>query len=151
MDTRRGLYSYEALRSRLAENTFARDGLVDLSGPVIRLASLTQEDLFVLLANIRRVFQGDDGLPDEALTAFMSHCSNRIGDAYFRTPRNTVMAFVNMLAVMEQNPGVDWRKMIGAAVIEDDPGENMSDVIDDGGQPVGGAGDGDDDLASFKL
>lgn len=151
MDTRRGLYSYEALRSRLAENTFARDGLVDLSGPVIRLASLTQEDLFVLLANIRRVFQGDDGLPDEALTAFMSHCSNRIGDAYFRTPRNTVTAFVNMLAVMEQNPGVDWREMIGAAVIEDDPGEDMSDVIDDGDQPVGGAGDGDDDLASFKL
>ena len=41
MDTRRGLYSYEALQSRLAENTFARDGLVDLSGPVIRLANLT--------------------------------------------------------------------------------------------------------------
>jgi len=41
MDTRRGLYSYEALQSRLAENSFAREGLVDLSGPVIRLASLT--------------------------------------------------------------------------------------------------------------
>ena len=46
MDTRRGLYSYEALQTRLAENTFARDGLVDLSGPVIRLANLTPEDMF---------------------------------------------------------------------------------------------------------
>jgi hypothetical protein len=54
-----GLYSYEALQSRLAENTFARDGLVDLSGPVIRLASLTPEDLFVLLSNIRAIMQGE--------------------------------------------------------------------------------------------
>jgi hypothetical protein len=58
MNTRRGLYSYEALQSRLAENTFARDGLIDLSGPVIRLASLTPEDLFVLLSNIRAIMQG---------------------------------------------------------------------------------------------
>ena len=99
MDTRRGLYSYEALQTRLAENTFALDGLVDLSGPVIRLANLTPEDMFILLTNIRRVMQEDDSaLPDEALTAFMSHCSQRIGDAYFRTPRNTVTAFVNMLS-----------------------------------------------------
>ena len=60
MDTRRGLYSYEALQSRLAENAFARDGLVDLSGPVVRLSSLTPEDLYVLLANVRRVYLGDD-------------------------------------------------------------------------------------------
>ncbi len=54
MDTRRGLYSYAALQSGLSENTFARDGMVDLSGPVIRLANLTPEDMFVLLTNIRR-------------------------------------------------------------------------------------------------
>ena len=48
MHTRRGLYSYEALQSRLAENTFAQGDLVDLSGPVLRLASLTPEDLYVL-------------------------------------------------------------------------------------------------------
>jgi hypothetical protein len=108
MNTRRGLYSYEALQSRLAENTFARDGLIDLSGPVIRLASLTPEDLFVLLSNIRAIMQGeDDALPDASLEAFMAHCSSRIGEAYFRTPRNTVTAFVNMVAVLQQNPGVN--------------------------------------------
>ncbi len=56
MDTRRGLYSYEALQSRLAENQFAAGGLVDLSGPIIKLQSLTPEDLLVLLSNIRMVF-----------------------------------------------------------------------------------------------
>ena len=49
LDPRRGLYSYQALQSRLAENTFAVDGLEDFSGPVLRLASLTQEDFYQLL------------------------------------------------------------------------------------------------------
>ena len=144
MDSRRGLYSYEALQTRLAENAFARDGLVDLSGPILRLANLTPEDLFVLLANIRRVFQngGAEPLPDDALHAFMQHCSNRVGDAYFRTPRNTVTAFVNLLAVIEQNPEADWRTLVGATDIAADPGDGAS----------GADGDADDDeLAGFKL
>ena len=139
MDTRRGLYSYEALQSRLAENTFARDGLVDLSGPVIRLANLSPEDMYVLLANIRRVMQVETPfLPDDALTTFMTHCSNRIGDAYFRTPRNTVSAFVNLLSVLEQNPGANWRELIGSVDVAEDGGDDMSDISDD-------------ELASFKL
>ena len=143
MDTRRGIYSYDALQSRLAENTFARGGLVDFSGPVIRLANLTPEDLFVLLNKIRHVMQGDDAtLPDEAITAFMTHCSQRIGDAYFRTPRNTVTAFVSMLSVLEQNPHVSWRELIGTVDVAEDRGDDLSDIPDDRV---------DDELASFKL
>jgi len=151
MDTRRGVYSYEALRSRLAENTFARDGLIDLSGPVLRLSRLTPEDLFVLLINIRRVFFGDNhgAVPDDALKAFMTHCSERIGDAYFRTPRNTVKAFVSMLSVIEQNPGTSWQDLVGGVTIEDDDGDNLSDVVD---QEVGPSSlERNDDLASFRL
>lgn len=151
MDTRRGLYSYEALQSRLAENSFARDGLVDLSGPVIKLSALTPEDLFVLLGNIRRVFLSDDTqkLPDTALEAFMAHCSQKIGDAYFRTPRNTVTAFVNMLAVLEQNPGTSWEGLIGEIDIAEDGGDDLSDIIDAGDAPQS-PGEGDE-LASFRL
>ena len=142
MDTRRGLFSYAALQSRLSENTFARDGMVDLSGPVIRLANLTPEDMFVLLTNIRWVMQGHDGeVPDEALTSFMTHCSTRIGDAYFRTPRNTVKEFVNMLSVLEQNPGADWRDLVGSVEPEGD-GDLASDMA---------KMDDDDELATFKL
>jgi hypothetical protein len=142
MDTRRGLYSYAALQSRLSENTFARDGMVDLSGPVIRLANLTPEDMFVLLNNIRRVMQDEDNqVPDEALTSFMTHCSTRIGDAYFRTPRNTVKEFVNMLSVLEQNPGADWRGLVGSVQPEDD-GDLDSEMVEM---------DDDDELVSFKL
>ena len=143
MDTRRGLYSYEALQSRLAENTFARDGLVDLSGPVIRLANLTPEDMFVLLTNIRRVMQGENpSLPDIALTAFMAHCSDRIGDSYFRTPRNTVTAFVNMLSVLEQNPNVTWENLVGTIDIVEDTDDDINDALEH---------EADEELASFKL
>lgn len=143
MDTRRGLYSYEALQTRLAENTFARDGLVDLSGPVIRLANLTPEDMFILLSNIRRVMQSDDdSLPDEALTAFMSHCSERIGDAYFRTPRNTVTAFVNMLSILAQNSDVNWRSLIGSVDVSEDNTDGLG---------ISANGETDDELASFRL
>lgn len=148
MNTRRGLYSYEALQSRLAENAFARDGLVDMSGPVIRLANLTREDLFVLLSNVRNVVQGEEGgLPDDALEAFMAHCSERIGEAYFRTPRNTVTAFVNLLAVLEQNPDVKWSDLVKEIEVKDDPGEDMSDVDEETGAKAAG----DDELAGFKL
>lgn len=150
MNTRRGLYSYEALQSRLAENTFARDGLVDLSGPVVRLASLTPEDLFVLLHNIRAVMQEEDAmLPDAALEAFMAHCSERIGEAYFRTPRNTVTAFVNLLAVLQQNPGVAWPDLIEQIDVRADQGDDMSDVDDvTGAAPLP---DDDGELTSFRL
>lgn len=151
MDTRRGLYSYQALQSRLAENTFAREGLVDLSGPVLRLQNLSPEDLYVLLANVRRVFsRGDDGeqlVPDEAIKAFMSHCSQQIGDAYFRTPRNSVTAFVNLLSLIEQNPGTDWRELIGAVEVGEDAGDDLADIQEGDGASQGG----DDELTSFRL
>jgi len=149
MNTRRGLYSYEALQSRLAENRFARDGLVDLSGPVLRLATLTPEEMFVLLSNVRSVMQPEDPLPDEALTAFMAHCSNRIGEAYFRTPRNTVGAFVKLLGMLPQNPGTAWHDLLERVDIDADheSGPGGSSKIGDGpeNQP------NDDGLTSFKL
>ena len=148
-DTRRGLYSYEALQSRLSVNTFAGGGHVDLSGPVIQLQNLTPENLYVLLANIRRVFQAAEetrvSLPDEALQAFMVHCSQRVGDAYFRTPRNTVTAFVNLLSVLEQNPEAQWQELLDVIDLSADGGDDMSDIVE------GDSGDADDDLVSFRL
>ena len=103
MDQRKGLYSYEALHSRLAENTFAQiANVVDYHSPILMLQNLSPEEIYVLLCNIRNVFAGGNKdkyiLPDEALKAFLEHCSKNIGDAYFRTPRNTIKAFVDLLS-----------------------------------------------------
>ena len=144
MDSRRGLFSYEALQSRLAENQFAAQGLVDMSGPVIRLQSLSPEELLILLANIRSVFAlGDPArhlVPDEALAAFMAHCNQRIGEAYFRTPRNTIKAFVQLLSILEQNPSAQWSEIIGSVSVDEDEPE-----IEQGGDAD------DDELASLTL
>lgn len=144
MDTRRGLYSYPALQSRLAENTFTKTGLVDLSGPVIRLTSLTPEDFYVLLQKLRHVYASGDAakylLPDEGIPAFMAHCNQRLGEAYFRTPRTTTTAFINLLAVLEQNPGSNWRELLGAIEVAKDEGGQTDLAVE-----------ADDELASFKL
>lgn len=149
MDTRRGLYSYSALQSRLAENTFAREGLIDFSGPVLRLASLAPEDFMVLLHKLRNVYalgaSENHLLPDEALHAFMEHCYQKIGDAYFRTPRNTITAFINLLAVLEQNTSTNWQTLLGQIDVKHDGGESTT-LIDDEVELSG-----DDELASFKL
>ena len=160
MDPRRGLYSYTALQSRLSDNAFARDGLVDFSGPVIRLTNLTPEDLYVLLGKLRNVAAGGDPshylVPDEGLREFMAHCSKRIGDAYFRTPRASITAFLNLLAILEQNPGADWRDLLASVEVPPDSGAGAGKVSaepDDAVStpPPAGEKSGDDGLASFRL
>lgn len=144
MDTRRGLYSYPALQSRLAQNTFASPGLVDFKGPVVRLSSLTAEDFYVLLQKIRHVYATGDAqkylLPDNAIESFMAHCANRLGETFFRTPRTTITSFINLLAVLEQNPGVDWKELIDDVKVDADTGGAAENEVDE-----------DDELASFKL
>jgi hypothetical protein len=116
MHTRRGLYSHEALQSRLSENTFTASGYVDYSGPVLRLQNLTQADMLILLENIRNVFALEDPakflVPDDALQAFMDHCYRKIGARYFETPRSTIRKFVQMLSTLEQNPKATWEGLL---------------------------------------
>lgn len=145
-DTGKGLFSYEALRSRLEENNFARRaGVVDYAAPVLRLANLTPEELYLLLCNIRLVHaNGDPGassVPDEALDAFVHHCSRHIGDAYFRTPRNTIKAFVDFLSVLDQHPDLQWSQLLGMVRIEADAPSDMPGIVDED----------DDALADFRL
>jgi len=148
-DRRRGLYSYEALATRLAANQFAKDGAVDLAGPVLRLKTLTPEDLFVLLVRIRDVFASGDPskylLPDEGLAAFIEHARRTLGDDYFRTPRESVMRFVGLMNLLEQDPAHDWRAALG----------HVDELPVDASTSAEASGvatpDGDDDLVSFRL
>jgi hypothetical protein len=164
MDTRRGLYSYEALRSRLAQNRFLGEGLKDYTGPVLHLANLSPEEMFVLLRNLRHVQAGGEPaqylLPDEALMAFMEHCSKRLGEAYFRTPRSTIRAFLELLAILEQNPQASWPDLLGGIEVKPDANPDLEPLAEEpggtaasvaSGAPSGDRSAVDDDLASFKL
>ncbi len=144
LDTRRGLYSYPALQSRLGQNTFARDGLADFSGPVIRLAALRPEDFHVLLEKLRDVYASGDIskylLPDEGIPAFMAHCSQRLGDNYFRTPRTTITSFIDLLNILSQNPQVHWPNLIQALDVQPDRGGEADQAIE-----------AEDEFTTFKL
>jgi hypothetical protein len=146
-DKRRGLFSYEALATRLADNRFASDQMVDMAGPVMKLKNLTPEDCFVLLHNIRHVHAGGDCgkyvVPDQAIEAYLASCQQRMGAAYFQTPRETIKDWIGLLNVVQQNPGSNWQQLVGeiktAAPTQVDP------------SVAAASADGDDDLTSFKL
>lgn len=146
LDPRKGLYSYEALQSRLAENTFAKKaGVIDYSSPAMHLASLTPEELFILLKNLRHVFASGETeqylVPDDALESFLRHCSEKIGDAYFRTPRNTIKAFVDMLAILDQNDNLKWNDLISSIELQEEKASDMPDLFPSN----------DESLANFSL
>jgi hypothetical protein len=152
-DRRRGLASYEALATRLANNTFAIDGLRDYSGPVIRLQNLTVEDLYVLLHNIRQVYASGDIsrylVPDEALKAFIQHCAQTLGAEFYQTPRDAVKGFVGFLSVLEQNPGTDWQKLLGGINLQPSINPESLPVTEDVTQvPLNGE---KDELATFRI
>lgn len=146
LDPRKGLYSYEALQSRLAENSFAKQaGVIDYSSPALHLASLTPEELYILLKNLRHVYaEGDESkylVPDESLKAFLKHCSQTIGDAYFRTPRSTIKAFLNMLAVIDQNSSISWNNLLSSVSIENEKPSDVDLEVEES----------EDDLTDFKI
>ena len=155
IDPRKGLYSYEALHSRLAENSFAQiANVVDYTSPVLMLENLHPEELYVLLCNIRNVFAGGDKekylLPDEALTAFLQHCSNRIGDAYFRTPRNTIKAFTDLLAILAQNPDLKWQTLIEGINVANESDPSLVTVKNNAASDKDDSND-EDALTAFTL
>ena len=154
-DGNRGLYSYEALKSRLTENSFSKSlGLTDYKSTVLRLANLTQEELYLLLMNLRNVFACDDEskylVPDDALLAYLNHCANKIGDSYFRTPRNTIKGFLDLLSMLEQYPNLKWSDMIEQIeVVQDVEPTEVGEIITQQGKSQNNTDD--EAFASFKL
>jgi len=155
-DRRRGLFSYEALRTRLAENRFANDEFVDLSGPVIRLEALTPEDLFVLLRNIALEHASGDPskvvVPNEAIAAILKQANDQLGAEYFRTPRDVVRSFIGLLNILDSNPGATWEAVLGSSnvfVPADDSLSVEEKVLKEGA--VADQEDEDSDLATFRL
>jgi hypothetical protein len=155
-DKRRGLFSYEALRSRLAENSLARQqGLTDLAGPVVRLQPLTPEDLFVLLRNIALVHASGEPARmrtnDEGIAAVLHKANETLGAEFFRTPRDIVRSFVGLLNILDQNPDQTWQSVLDITAFKApeaavSPEEELAT-----GQAAPAADGDEDDLASFKL
>jgi hypothetical protein len=117
-DRQRGLFSYDALRSRLEESSYAKKGgLRDLSGPMIRLDVLTDEEIFLLLHRVRDIHAQNHGykatITDDQITAFIDKSLERIGADQLLTPREVVRDFTAILNILQQNPDTTFETLVG--------------------------------------
>jgi hypothetical protein len=123
-DEQKGLYSYDALRTRLKVNKFETIELRDYAQPVIRLMPLSHDEIFVLLYNLRDIFhfnyQVETGFTDQDIHRFMEEIYNKPGVFEFLTPREVIRDFLNILNILRQNPGADKGKLVDDIRITDE-------------------------------
>ena len=115
-DRRRGVYSYEALRSRLAQGRFAQEGMTDMLAPVIHLQPLTYEELLVLIEKLADIHAGYFGyertLQTTDMVEFLKIEFGRVGADSHLTPREVIRDFIELLDIVCQNPKVSVAELL---------------------------------------
>ena len=134
-DKRRGVYSYEALRSRLAEGKFSRPGARDLLAPVIRLEPLNPEEMLVLCEKLCAMHADLYGytpfLRTEELAEFIQLEYGRIGADQNITPREVIRDFIELLDLLYQNPSRTMKELLGSDAFAYTQSQAVSDQTDE--------------------
>ena len=130
-DKRRGIYSYEALRSRLAEGKFSRPGARDMLAPVIRLDPLTAEEMLILCEKLTSMHAGlygyESRLSTDDLALFIKIEFERIGADTNITPREVIRDFIELLDILYQDSSIDIAALLGS----DEFSYAVSDAVSD--------------------
>ena len=131
---RRGLFSYQALKSRLETNKFETQLIRDFAQPVIRLMPLDHNEIFVLLKRLKEVFdfnyKTELTVSDEDIQLFMEELFNKPGASEFLTPREVIRDFLNILSIIRQNPSVDKAQLFGSLTIQDERPDDTTLLAD---------------------
>jgi hypothetical protein len=133
---RRGLFSYQALKSRLETNKFETTEVRDFAQPVIKLMPLDHNEVFALLKKLKAVFDFNYktaiDISDNEIQLFMEEMFNKPGASEFLTPREVIRDFLNILSIIRQNPNIDKKKLVGDIKIKDErPNEIAVDSIEE--------------------
>lgn len=130
-DRRRGVYSYEALRSRLATGKFAQAGARDMYAPVIKLEPLTAEEMLVLTEKLADMHAGLYGyertITDNDLAQFIKIEYARVGADTNITPREIIRDFIELLDIVWQNPQTDIQTLLNSDQFSYAKSEAVSD------------------------
>lgn len=117
-DKYKGVFSYEALKSRLSEGHFSTDDLKDLSAPIIRLQMLTQEEMYVLIEKLRNIhaqlYNYTSTIGHEELVHFLTVEYNRVGAETHITPREIIRDFIELVNILHQNPDKNMKEILGS-------------------------------------
>jgi len=121
-DKYKGVFSYEALRSRLAEGHFASSDFKDLTAPIIRLQMLTQEEMYVLVEKLRDIHAGlynyEPTLKHNDIVYFLTVEYNRVGADTHITPREVIRDFIELIGILHQNPTLTAEEIMGSNSFE---------------------------------
>lgn len=116
-DKYKGVFSYEALRSRLAEGHFSTEDVKDLSAPIIRLQMLSQEEMYILVEKLlaihAQLYRYEPRLTHEDLVYFLTVEYNRVGAQTHITPREIIRDFIELLNILYQNPSKSVQELLG--------------------------------------
>jgi len=119
-DTRRGLFGYEALRSRLCDSRFGAEGFKNLIGPVIRLRRLTDDELFALIVRVTKLhgqnYSWTPRITEDEMVDFLKICLSRAGADAMITPREMLRDYMTVLNILMQNENVCFADIAGTAV-----------------------------------
>lgn len=133
-DRRRGVYSYEALRSRLASGKFAQEGARDMYAPVIKLEPLTAEEMLVLtekLADMHANLYGyERTITDDDLAQFIKIEYARVGADTNITPREIIRDFIELLDIVWQNPDRKITDLLNSDQFSYTKSEAVSDNVE---------------------
>ena len=117
-DKYKGVFSYEALRSRLAEGHFATADVKDLSAPIIRLQMLSQEEMYILIEKLLHIhaqlYRYEPAMTQEDLVYFLTVEYNRVGAETHITPREIIRDFIELLNILHQNPQKTIAEILGS-------------------------------------
>lgn len=115
-DERRGLFNYEALRSRLADNRFSASGFEDYTSPIIKLNQLTPEELYLLMERLCELhsihYNYESKLGEKELSSFLNKVNSRLGADQLLTPREITRDFLGLLNLLLQNPDLTFEKLM---------------------------------------
>jgi len=121
-DKYKGVFSYEALRSRLAEGHFATDDIKDLSAPIIRLRMLSQEEMYILVEKLLHIhaqlYNYTPSLSHDELVYFLTVEYNRVGAETHITPREIIRDFIELVNILHQNPQKSVSEILGGNSFE---------------------------------
>jgi hypothetical protein len=115
-DQRRGLFSYEALRSRLCDSRFSSEGYKNLVGPVIRLKRLSDDELFALISRITKLYAVNYGIEprisEAQMVEFLNKSLGRAGADSMITPREMLRDYMTVLNILMQNEKVTFEQIM---------------------------------------
>ncbi len=136
-DTRRGLFSYEALRSRLCDSRFSSEEYTNLIGPVIRLKRLTDDELFALISRITKLYAVNYGITprvnDTQMIEFLQTALSKAGAESMITPREMLRDYMTILNILMQNDSISFEDVIkqtsSAQEVKEEQGEAKEEVV----------------------